>query len=62
MDVDLSTLTPLVAALHLPFVTVDLAQRDDGLWRVVELGDGQVSDRPTTISPHAFVAALLAGR
>lgn len=58
---DLTTLTPLVAALDLPFVTVDLAQRDDGIWRVVELGDGQVSDRPITISPHDFVAALLDG-
>ncbi|MET8122565.1 ATP-grasp domain-containing protein [Micromonospora sp. NPDC005189] len=60
-DLDLSTLTPLVAALDLPFVTVDLARRDDGVWRVIELGDGQVSDRPTTISPHDFVAALRAG-
>lgn len=58
---DLSTLTPLVAALDLPFSTIDVAQRDDDTWRVIELGDGQVSDRPTTISPHDFVAALLAG-
>ncbi|MEV1155055.1 ATP-grasp domain-containing protein [Micromonospora chokoriensis] len=60
-NLDLSTPTPLVAALDLPFITIDLAQRDDGTWRVIELGDGQVSDRPTTISPHDFVAALLAG-
>lgn len=60
-NLDLSTLTPLVAALDLPFVTVDLARRDDGIWRVIELGDGQVSDRPTTISPHDFVAALRTG-
>ncbi|MFI7575613.1 ATP-grasp domain-containing protein [Micromonospora sp. NPDC049497] len=58
-DVDLTTLTPLIAALDLPFVTVDLAQRDDGTWRVVELGDGQVNDRPTTVSPHDFATALL---
>ncbi|MGC4750165.1 ATP-grasp domain-containing protein [Micromonospora sp. DT201] len=41
-------------------MTIDLAQRDDGVWRVIELGDAQVSDRPTTISPYDFVAALSA--
>ncbi|MBU2663639.1 ATP-grasp domain-containing protein [Actinoplanes bogorensis] len=49
-----------VAGLALPFVTVDVAQRADGVWRVIELGDGQVSDRPASTSPDAFVAALLA--
>lgn len=28
------------------FVTVDLAKRSDGVYRVVEVGDGQVSDMP----------------
>jgi hypothetical protein len=28
-----------------PFFSVDVARRDDGVLRVVELGDGQVSDR-----------------
>jgi hypothetical protein len=27
-----------------PFYSVDVVQRADGVWRVVELGDGQVSD------------------
>jgi hypothetical protein len=54
---DLSAVEPLVAALRLPFVTVDLALRTDGVWRVIELGDGQVSDRPDTVDPEAFVAA-----
>ncbi|MFI5844271.1 ATP-grasp domain-containing protein [Catenuloplanes sp. NPDC051500] len=58
---DLTAVTPLVAALGLPFVTVDLALREDGEWRVVELGDGQVSDRPAEISAETLVAALLAG-
>ncbi|MEU8183492.1 ATP-grasp domain-containing protein [Micromonospora sp. NPDC049044] len=58
---DLTTLTPLVAALDLPFVSVDLARRDDGVWRVIELGDGQVSDRPTSIGADEFVTALWAG-
>ncbi|SCL37728.1 hypothetical protein GA0074692_4767 [Micromonospora pallida] len=56
---DLTTITPLVAALSLPFVTVDLAQRDDGVWRVVELGDAQVSDRPATITPARLLTPLL---
>ncbi|MBC3760184.1 ATP-grasp domain-containing protein [Quadrisphaera oryzae] len=57
---DLSLVEPLVSALALPFVTVDVVQRDDGAWRVVELGDGQVSDRPRSTDPAALVAALLA--
>ncbi len=39
-------LQPLVAALGCRFVTTDLALREDGVWRVVEVGDGQVSDLP----------------
>jgi ATP-grasp domain, R2K clade family 3 len=57
-DLDLSTVAPLVAALRPPFVTVDLARRDDGVWRVIELGDAQVSDRPATIDPHELVALI----
>lgn len=30
--------------VHLPFYSVDIIQRKDGVWRVVEIGDGQVSD------------------
>lgn len=58
-DVDLTEIAPLVAALDLPFITVDLALRADGVWRVVELGDGQVSDRPTSVDPDDFVTGLL---
>lgn len=57
-DPDLTAVAPLVAALALPFVTVDLARRNDGAWRIVELGDGQVSDRPTTLDPAQLIAAL----
>jgi ATP-grasp domain, R2K clade family 3 len=39
-------------------VTVDFAMRADGEWRVVELGDGQVSDRPVTMAPKVLVSAL----
>ena len=44
--------------LGLPFVTVDLVKRSDGAWRVVELGDGQVSDWPASRDPGDLVAAL----
>jgi len=55
---DLGWLAPLVAGLDLGFVTVDLARRADGAWRVVELGDGQVSDRPATVSPEELIEAI----
>ena len=58
---DLARFAPLVAALGLPFVTLDLALRRDGGWRLVELGDGQVSDRPETLTPGALIAALAGG-
>lgn len=57
-DPDLSEIGPLIAGLGLPFVTADLVRRADGRWRVVEVGDGQVSDRPTTIAPEVLVNAL----
>ncbi|ONI85118.1 hypothetical protein ALI22I_29455 [Saccharothrix sp. ALI-22-I] len=53
---DLAEVGPLVR--HLRFVTVDLARRGDGVWRVVELGDGQVSDRPSTTAADTMIAIL----
>ena len=47
-----------VAKLNSPFVTVDLAQREDHEWRVIEVGDGQVSDRPTSTEAAKLIAAL----
>ena len=58
-DLDLTRLQPAIAALALPFVTVDLARRSDGTWRVIELGDGQVSDRPASTPPTDLITALL---
>jgi hypothetical protein len=55
---DLIEVEPLVASLHLPFVTVDLVRRTDGAWRIVELGDGQVTDWPTTQAPAPLITAL----
>ncbi|MBB5802651.1 hypothetical protein F4560_002419 [Saccharothrix ecbatanensis] len=53
---DLAAIGPLVG--HLRFVAVDLARRQDGVWRVVELGDGQVSDRPSTTTAHTMISIL----
>lgn len=47
-----------VASLSLPFVTTDLARRDSGEWRLIEIGDGQVSDRPGTCEPVALLRAV----
>jgi hypothetical protein len=58
---DLARAGPLVAKLGLPFVTVDFALRADGEWRVVELGDGQVSDRPAAITPSTLIDAITTG-
>jgi hypothetical protein len=57
-ELDVAFLRPIVGGLGLPFVTVDLARRDDGVWRVIELGDGQVSDRPAGTPAADLVAAL----
>lgn len=58
-DLDLTPFTPLIGSLGLPFVTVDLARRADRTWRLIELGDGQVSDRPSTTSPASLITAAL---
>ncbi|MBB5378876.1 hypothetical protein HNQ07_004383 [Deinococcus metalli] len=34
----------VAARIPSPFYSVDVARRADGVWRVVEIGDGQVSD------------------
>ena len=57
-DLDLTLLEPAITALALPFVTVDLARRSDGTWRVIELGDGQVSDRPASTPAADLINAL----
>lgn len=42
------------------FITVDLVRRSDGVWRVVEVGDGQVSDCPASVTADLFMTAILA--
>ncbi|MEU4210877.1 ATP-grasp domain-containing protein [Streptomyces sp. NPDC026206] len=58
----LDAVSPLVAALGCRFVTTDLALREDGEWRVVEVGDGQVSDLPRGTDPQPLLRALAGAR
>ena len=60
--VDITALAPVVERLELPFITVDLRLRSDGVWRVIELGDGQVSDRPASMAPSDLINSLNVGR
>ncbi|GHJ46865.1 hypothetical protein Cs7R123_42070 [Catellatospora sp. TT07R-123] len=57
-DPDLGAIAPLVASFGRPFVTTDVALRDDGVWRVVEVGDGQVSDLPSGADPATILTNL----
>lgn len=60
-DRDLEPVAAAVAALGCRFVTTDLARRSDGAWRVVEVGDGQVSDLAATADPADLLTRLPAG-
>ncbi|WP_395296124.1 ATP-grasp domain-containing protein [Kitasatospora hibisci] len=58
---DLTAVRPPVRALGCRFVTTDLASRADGSgWRVVEVGDGQVSGLPRGGDVTGLLSALLA--
>ncbi|MBV2154032.1 ATP-grasp domain-containing protein [Kitasatospora sp. SUK 42] len=58
---DLTEVPALVRRLGCRFVTTDLASRADGSgWRVVEVGDGQVSDLPHGIDASGLLASLIA--
>lgn len=60
---DVSLLRSAIEALALQFVTVDVARSEEGGdLRVVEVGDGQVSDRPLTADPSEFITAISGGR
>jgi hypothetical protein len=56
---ELATVGDAVARLGCRFVTTDLAHRSDGAWRVIEVGDGQVSDLPVGLEPTAVLGRLL---
>ncbi|MEV5683218.1 ATP-grasp domain-containing protein [Streptomyces sp. NPDC052164] len=60
---DLTAVREAVRRLGRRWVTTDLALREDGVWRVVEVGDGQVSGLPAGAGAAPLVAALTdAGR
>lgn len=59
---DLEPFRAAVGALGCPFVTTDLALRADEVWRVVEVGDGQVSDLHREADLAAFVGLLTDGQ
>ncbi|MGW9430666.1 ATP-grasp domain-containing protein [Streptomyces decoyicus] len=56
---DLTHVAPAVRELGLRFVTTDLALRTDGVWRVVEVGDGQVSGLPAGTDHRPLFEALV---
>ncbi|MER7750994.1 ATP-grasp domain-containing protein [Kitasatospora sp. NPDC097643] len=61
VEPDLTGVHALVRTLGCRFVTTDLASRADGTgWRVVEVGDGQVSDLPHGIDAAGLLASLIA--
>ena len=55
----LDHVAPLVQRLGCRFITTDVAVRTDGTWRVVEVGDGQVSDLPPSVDPSPLTTALI---
>ncbi|MFF0504378.1 ATP-grasp domain-containing protein [Streptomyces fimicarius] len=57
---ELPSLREAVGRLGLRWVTTDLALREDGVWRVVEVGDGQVSGLPAGAETGELFAALAA--
>jgi hypothetical protein len=48
----------LAQRVHSRFFTMDVAQRRDGGWTIIELGDGQVAGLPEHVAADAFYAAL----
>lgn len=57
---ELGQIETAVRSLGCRFVTTDVALRSDGQWRVVEVGDGQVSDLHASIDPGELIGPLLA--
>lgn len=45
-------------AVRSRFFSMDLAQRRDGTWMIIELGDGQVAGLPASLDPSRFYNAL----
>lgn len=56
-DPPLGPVREAVRRLGPRWVTTDLALREDGVWRVAEVGDGQVSGLPAGAGAEALFAA-----
>jgi hypothetical protein len=54
----LAEIAQRLRSLGLAFATVDLSLRTDGAWRVVEVGDGQVSGLPATTAAVDLITAI----
>ncbi|MFI7238983.1 ATP-grasp domain-containing protein [Streptomyces cyaneofuscatus] len=61
-DPPLGAVGEAVRRLGPRWVTTDLALREDGVWRVVEVGDGQVSGLPAGAGAGELFAAAAAAR
>ena len=48
----------IAAQIRSRFFTMDVAQRTDGEWMIVELGDGQVAGLPERADQGKFYQAL----
>ena len=57
---DLTRVADAVRELGRRFVTTDVVRRSDGAWRVVEVGDGQVSGLPEGADAGPLFEALVA--
>ena len=55
---DMEPLRPLARRCPSRFFTLDLAQREDGSWLLIEMGDGGVSGLPATLDAGEFYGAL----
>jgi len=59
---DLDLFNPIARQVRSRFFTMDVAQRTDGEWMIIELGDGQVATLPTTANFDAFYKILAGAR
>ncbi len=51
--------TPLARQVRSRFFTMDIAQRSDGAWLVLDLGDGQTASLLAHADAHAFYRAIV---
>ena len=58
-NVDVRFLQKAVEKLAAGFITIDLARNHNNSWRVIEIGDGQVSGLPSSVAPALLLQALL---